>query len=695
MSDGNSFNDLGELVTFVADSVLVPPERLTVSQAAAKYRYLDNEGSFVGEWDNNETPYLVEPMDVLTSREFESCIFVGPAQGGKTEIILNWIAYTAKCDPADFFLIQTARDTARDFSYRRIDKMHRDSKELGAMLRPGSDNDNIFDKFYRNGMMLTLGWPTINQLSGKPVPRVALTDYDRMPQDVEKNGPPFPLARKRTTTFGSFGMTLAESSPSFDVKDPKWKPPHPDSHMFPPTDGIGGLYNEGDRRCFYWQCPHCGEWFEPKFALLKWDIKNPDPFEAAASTMMACPRNGCVIEPKHKYEMNRRGVWLREGQRLDRDGNKFGVGVRSRSASFWLKGPAARFITWQTLVERFLLAHQTLERTGETKALKATINTDQGEAFWPLNAKDSNRLPEDLQSKAIQWADKKVPYGVRFLLATVDVQKSRFVVQVFGVGPSDNGVNFDLYLIDRFDIQKSKRKDEAGDTLWVKPYAVQEDWDLITEQVVDKEYELEDGSGFMSIKMTGIDSGGKSGSTTRAYNYWRSMRDNGNGGRVLLIKGEPKLGAPRAEIDFPDSDRKDRSAGARGEIPVLFLNSNVLKDMLLGMVDYDEKTTLGGRHFTNKWTPEVVYAELTVEFRDDRGRWQNPAKRRNEAWDLGYYCLGLCVILKVEGFDWDAPESWFAEWSNNSLVRRVDQEKRFASSPITDYGFAKFGKSLG
>ena len=132
------------------------------------------------------------------------------------------------------------------------------------------------------------------------------------------------------------------------------------------------------------------------------------------ATLMACPRNGCVIEPKHKYEMNRRGVWLREGQKLDRDGNKIGVGVRSRSASFWLKGPAARFITWQTLVERYLLAQQTFERTGESKALKATINTDQGEAFWPLNANDSNRLPEDIQAKAIQWADKKVPYGVRF-----------------------------------------------------------------------------------------------------------------------------------------------------------------------------------------------------------------------------------------------------------------------------------------
>lgn len=691
MSD--SFNDLGELVTSVADSVLVPPERLTVSQAATKYRYLDNEGSFVGEWDNDETPYLVEPMDTLTSRDYESCIFIGPAQGGKTEIILNWIAYTACADPADFFLIQTARDTARDFSYRRIDKMHRDSPLIGARLRPGNDNDNIYDKFYRNGMMLSLGWPTINQLSGKPVPRVALTDYDRMPQDVEKNGPPFYLARKRTTSFNSFGMTLVESSPSFDVKDPKWKPATP--HEFPPCEGIGSLYNEGDRRCFYWQCPHCGEWFEPKFSLLRWDTKATDPFVASEATIMACPKNGCIIEPKLKYELNKRGVWIRDGQVLDRDGNTSGIGARSRTASFWLKGPAARFITWQKLVERYLLAMQQFERTNEAKSLKATVNTDQGEAFWPLNVNDSNRLPEDLQAKAQQWADKKVPYGVRFLVATVDIQKSKFVVQIHGIGPSANGVNFDVYLIDRFDIQKSKRKDDAGDVLFVKPYAFQEDWELITEQVVDKEYELEDGSGFMSIKVVGIDSGGKSGTTVKAYNYWRTMRDLGQGARVLLIKGEPKFGAPRAEIDFPDADRKDRSAGARGEIPVLFLNSNVLKDALLGMLDNDGKEGRGGRFFFNKWTPDFVYSEMTVEIRDNKGKWLNPTSRRNEAFDLGYYCLGLCVVLKVDDFDWEHPDSWAAEWSNNSLVRTAEQEKRFASSPSTDYGFGQFGKTLG
>lgn len=689
------FNDLAELVSYAAESVLLPPERVTVAESAAKYRRLDNEGSYVGPWLNEETPYLVEPMNVLNDRSYESCIFVGPAQSGKTEIIINWLTYSVCADPADMLIIQTARDTARDFSYRRIDKLHRDSEEVKHRLRAGKDNDNIFDKFYRNGTMLSLGWPTINQLSGRPVPRIAFTDYDRMPQDIDKNGPPFYLGRKRITSFNSFGKALCESSPSFDVTDPKWKAKT--AHEFPPCEGIGAIYNEGDRRCLYWQCPHCGEWFEPKFSLLTWNRKIPDPFAAAETTVMACPRNGCLIEPNQKYELNKRGVWLRDGCSLDRDGNVQGVGVRSRTASFWLKGPAARFITWQKLVERYLLAHQSFERTGDTKSLKATINTDQGEPFVPLSKNDSLRAPEDLKTRAVDWKWGTVPHGVRFLLATVDIQKNRFVVQVHGIGPSINSVEgkqaFDIFLIDRFDIIKSRREDADGDTLWVKPHAYLEDWDLVTEMIVDKEYPLEDGTGFMSVKLTGIDSGGKSGTTTKAYDYWRSMRNANKGVRVQLLKGEPKFGAPRTELDYPDTDRKDRSAGARGEIPVLFLNSNMLKDSLLGMLD---REYTGGAFFFNKdGTPDEVYVEMTTEIKNDKGQWINPAGRRNEAWDLGYYCVGLCHGLRVEYFDWEKPPSWADEWSKNSLVRTVDKPKPFAQKPTTDYGFGNLGKMLG
>lgn len=42
---------------------------------------------------------------------------------------------------------------------------------------------------------------------------MALTDYDRFPEDIDREGDAFSLASKRTKTFMRSGMTLVESSP--------------------------------------------------------------------------------------------------------------------------------------------------------------------------------------------------------------------------------------------------------------------------------------------------------------------------------------------------------------------------------------------------------------------------------------------------------------------------------------------------
>jgi len=93
--------------------------------------------------------------------------------------------------------------------------------------------------------------------------------------------------------------------------------------------------------------------------------------------------------------------------------------------------------------------------------------------------------------------------NVRFLIATIDVQKNRFVVQVHGVGE-----NKDVHIVDRFDIRKSRRLDEDGERLWVKPGSHPEDWTLLASEVMNKTYPLADGSGrHMAIKLTLCDSG--------------------------------------------------------------------------------------------------------------------------------------------------------------------------------------------
>jgi hypothetical protein len=42
---------------------------MTVSEFAETHRKLNIPGAFVGDWDNNVTPYLVEPMNVLQSQK--------------------------------------------------------------------------------------------------------------------------------------------------------------------------------------------------------------------------------------------------------------------------------------------------------------------------------------------------------------------------------------------------------------------------------------------------------------------------------------------------------------------------------------------------------------------------------------------------------------------------------------------------
>jgi len=651
---------LGEMISELAE-VLRPPERLSVSGAAEKYRYVNNPGSYVGPWRNDTTPYMVEPADTMTERKFNSVIFVGPAQCGKTDgLIVNPIVYSVVCDPMDMLVYQTSQTMARDFSRRRIDRLHRHSQEVGKRLMSGGDSDNTFDKFYLSGMILTLSWPTINELSGRPVGRVILTDYDRMPLDVDGEGSPFDLARKRTTTFGSAACTIAESSPGHTVEDPRWLRRTP--HEAPPCAGILALYNRGDRRRWYWKCPHCGEWFEPSFNLLKW-VESTDIMESAESAKMMCPHCASLIEPGQKHALNRAGRWVRDGQRLTRDDVLEGTAVRSDIASFWMKGPAATFAKWSDLVSRYLLAEQEFQRTGSQEALKSTVNTDQGEPYFPRGL-DSLRVPDELKQRASELPERMVPRWVRFLVATADVQKNQWVVQVFGVGPGIAGEAFKACVIDRFEIRKSKRKDEDGDTLWVKPGAFLEDWDLVKQEVIDRRYPAEDGSGEFGIAFTGCDSGGRDGVTANAYDFFRKLRRDGAGehARFFLIKGEASPNAPRTRVSFPDAQKKDRSAAARGDVPVLLLQVNFLKDDLAGAIE--RAVTDGGSLEWPTWLPDNWYEEMCAERRTDKG-WENPRKARNEAWDLATYLFGILRHKKVDRINWESPPSFAEEAEKN------------------------------
>lgn len=684
----SNYQHLGDIILDCTD-IFEPPERLTVTEASVKYVKLHNPPAYIGMYAPNTTPYMTEPMNEYASREQTGLVFVGGAQSAKTQgLVLNTLAYTIKCNPMDIILYNPSQAAARDFSKRRVDRLHRHSTHIGAELLPGQHSDNTFDKFYKSGMMFTLSWPSVNEMSGKPVPVTMLTDYDRMPMNVDGEGSPFDLAQKRCTTFRSLGMTVAESSPSMDVTDSRWKAST--LHEAPPCEGILALYNRGDRRRWYWPCPHCGEYFEGSFANLKYENK-PDPQEAANTVYMVCPKSGCYITPENRYEMNLRGRWLKEGQSIDKHGVISGVGLVSKIASFWLKGVAAAFITWPELVLKYINAEREYASNGSQDALKVTVNTDQAEPYLP-RGNSTNRVAEDLQNEAVQLPEKTVPEDVRALVATCDVQKNRWEVQIHGILP---GNPFNVVVVDRFPLVKSNRKDEDGERLWVKPAEHPEDWDLLITEVMDKRYPLADGNGTMGIAMTLCDSGGREGVTSNAYLFYQRLKAKGRTDRFMLVKGDSAPGAPRVHIAFPDSQRKDRMAKARGEVPVMMFSVNLLKDTLNGMLpSTDPDNPGGGRIAFPNWLPLSFFEELTVEVRTVKG-WENKLGRRNESWDLLTYFLGLCVHRRVEHVHWDSPPVWLLPWDDNPLVQRNENSAAVATSRRASYGLAQLGEMLG
>ncbi|HAW1512976.1 TPA: phage terminase large subunit family protein [Escherichia coli] len=655
--------------------IIRAPRRMPVAEAVHKYmRVPVGVGNSI-EWDPNLAPYVVEPMNCLASREYDAVIFVGPVRTGKTiGLIDGWVVYNVVCDPSDMLIIQMTEEKAREHSKKRLARTFRVSPEVACRLSPSRNDNNVHDRTFLAGNYLKIGWPSINIMSSSDFKCVALTDYDRFPEDIDGEGDGFSLASKRTTTFMSAGMTLVESSPGREITNTKWRRKSP--HEAPPTTGILSLYNRGDRRRWYWPCPHCGEYFQPAMEAMTGYRETPDPVIASEAAHIDCPHCNGMITADRKRELNGKGVWLREGQTIDREGNITGEARRSRIASFWMEGPAAAYQTWAQLVYKLLTAEQDYEATGSEETLKTVINTDWGLPYLPRTASEQRRA-DVLMLRAEDYGKRLVPPKVRFLLASVDVQggkKRRFVVQIIGYG--ENG---ERWLVDRYNIRQSLRCDENGEAQQVHPGSYPEDWQLLITDVLEKTYALQsDPSRRMPILAMAVDSGGEDGVTDNAYKFWRQCRRDGLGKRVYLIKGDSTRRQKIITKTHPDNTgRSDRRADARGEVPVYLLQTDLLKDQLSNNLER-ETPGAGYIHFPD-WLGEWFYEELTYEERGTDGKWRKPGKGNNEAFDLFCYAHAVAVLRGYEKIrDWEQPPAWAAAQESNSNIIDGDRPREIA-----------------
>jgi phage terminase large subunit GpA-like protein len=513
-------------------SALKPPNRVSVSEGAARSMKIVRPGGGSGPWKPAETPYMVEPMDALGRRGVSAVCFVGGAQAGKTVgLIEGFLTHAVVNDPGDMLIVQMTQDKAREYSKQRIDRLIRNSADLKSLLGASSADDNTHDKAFKNGMWVRIAWPTVTNLSSTSYRYVAGTDYDRWPDDIDGEGDGFTLMRKRTTTFMSRGKAVVESTPGREVKDPHWRPTS--AHEAPPVGGILGIYNTSDRRRRYWQCPHCGEFMqaEPGLGLFRLPPEdellegirslNIDAFVREYARLV-CPANGCFVQSDARRGMEAGGLWLPEGVTVDAKRRLSGTARVSDIAGFWLGGVSAAYLGWHDLLQRYLQALLDYSLTGQETKLLSTVNTDQGMPYTPravAEAAHGKRTGDPRERTEDDLERYVAPAWARFLIAAVDVQggkNARFIVQVHAVGEHKEQA-----LIDRYAIVESAR-DGYGGKAPLDPAAHGEDWDVLTSQVIKGTYRVQGSDRELRVHRTIVDTGGEDGVTERAYAWFRS-----------------------------------------------------------------------------------------------------------------------------------------------------------------------------
>ena len=276
---------------------LRPPEDISVSQWAEKYRVLDTGSAIPGPWKNSKTPYLVEIMDTLLDSDIEEIIFVKPTQVGGTEAMLNMLAYIAAQDPAPALAVYPSDELGERVVRKRIRPMIYASGPLRQRFRV---NESSASELFFEGMSITItGSGSPSQLSSFAIRNLFLDEVDKYPGATKKESDPISLARERTKTFRNNRKIYITSTPTLKT-----------GHIWKALEGADIVKH------YFVPCPHCGRYIELRWKQVKFpDDEGMSYADRAEFAVYVCQECSAIITDRDKPEMLQHGEWRTVEQR--------------------------------------------------------------------------------------------------------------------------------------------------------------------------------------------------------------------------------------------------------------------------------------------------------------------------------------------------------------------------------------------
>ena len=367
---------------------LTPPEDISVSEWAARYRVLDEKSSNMpGLWKNAVTPYLQGLMDEFTNWETEEIVFCKPTQVGGTEAMHNMIGYCIDQDPAPTMIVYPTGQLAESTSDIRLRPMIKACPTLNSKFR---ERDSSKLELHFSNMYISLtGSESPSGLASKPIRYLFMDEIDKYPAASRKEADPISLAEERTKTFSNRKIYKCST----------------------PTVRTGQIWKAKEaadiEKHFFIPCPHCGEFIELKFSQIKWPGKESglSGADRAELAVYVCQNCGAVISDAQKASALRRGRWqnVRENAKC------------SRSVAFWLNTLYSPFTRFSEIAKKFILSKDDIE------SLHNFTNSWLAEPWEDTKLKTNAEIVLERQTELAEFI---VPDWTKLLTAGIDVQEN-------------------------------------------------------------------------------------------------------------------------------------------------------------------------------------------------------------------------------------------------------------------------------
>lgn len=379
-----------EVASYIHEALrqLKPPEDISVSEWAEKYRMLDAKtAAMPGPWRNDKTPYLTEIMNELNNYETEEIVFCKCTQVGGTEAELNMLGYIIGQDPAPSMVVYPSDKLGESISDNRIKPMLQASPTLRERFYE-LRSQKLEMQF--EGMYLTIsGANSPSSLASRAIKYLFLDEVDKYPGASKKEADPISLAKERTKTFANrkIYMTSTPTIKSGHI----WK----------------NLLDCDVEKHYFVPCPHCGEMIELKFANLQFPKKEEDltASDRADQAVYVCQECGCVINDQHKAQMLRFGEW-----RIVKENNS-----ARRKIGYWISVLYSPFVRFSEI------ALEWINSQGDNERLQNFINS------WLAEPWEDTRLTTSADvvlERQTEFDEFTVPTWAKFLTGGVDVQET-------------------------------------------------------------------------------------------------------------------------------------------------------------------------------------------------------------------------------------------------------------------------------